>query len=52
MLQTTIEKLADLKLFAMAEKASQLAAGPSLSNLGPVEMLSFCVDAEYDKRRA
>jgi len=52
MLQTTIEKLSDMKLFAMAEKAAQLAASPSVSNLGPVEMLSFCVDAEHDKRRA
>lgn len=52
MLQMTIEKLADLKLFAMAEKAAQLGASPTASNLGAVEWLSFCVDAEHDKRRA
>lgn len=52
MLHATIEKLLDMKLFAMADKAEQLSASPSASSLGAIEMLSFCVDAEYDKRRA
>lgn len=52
MLQITLEKLADMKLFAMAHKAEQLAASPTASNLAPTELLSFCVDAEYDKRKA
>jgi DNA replication protein DnaC len=52
MLQATIEKLVDMKLFAMAEKAGQLAKSPNTTNLGPAEWFSFCVDAEYDKRRA
>lgn len=52
MLQATIEKLVDMKLFAMAEKAQQLNSSPAAASLGPAEMLSFCVDAEYDKRRA
>lgn len=51
MIHTTIEKLSDMKLHAMADKAAQLSAGPAASKLGPVEFLSFCVDAEYDKRR-
>jgi DNA replication protein DnaC len=52
MIQATIEKLVDMKLFAMAQKAQQLTDSPNTSNLGPTEILSFCVDAEYDKRRA
>lgn len=52
MLQATIEKLVDMKLFAMAQKAEQLSSSPTASALGPMEILSFCVDAEHDKRRA
>jgi DNA replication protein DnaC len=52
MLKATIEKLVDMKLFAMAEKAEQMSNSPTASTLGPAELLSFCVDAEYDKRRA
>ncbi len=51
MIQATMEKLSDMKLHAMAQKAGELAASPTAANLGPVEYLSFCVDAEYDKRR-
>lgn len=52
MIKATIAKLVDMKLFTMAEKAEQLSCSPTASALGPTEMLSFCVDAEYDKRRA
>lgn len=52
MIKATIEKLVDMKLFTMAEKARELSNSPAASNLGPTELLSFCVDAEYDKRRA
>jgi DNA replication protein DnaC len=51
MIQVTIEKLCDMKLHAMAAKADELIASPTASNLGPGEFLSFCVDAEYDKRK-
>lgn len=51
MIQTTLEKLSDMKLHAMAHKAGELSASPAVSKLGPVEFLSFCVDAEYDKRK-
>ena len=51
MLEATMEKLVDMKLFAMAQKAQQLSTSPAAAALGPAEMLSFCVDAEYDKRR-
>ena len=51
MIQATMEKLSGMKLYAMADKAAELSAGPALSKLGPVELLSFCVDAEYDKRK-
>ena len=52
MIKATIEKLVEMKLFTMAEKARELSTSPAVSNLGPAELLSFCVDAEYDKRRA
>jgi DNA replication protein DnaC len=52
MLQATLKKLVDMKLFTMAQKAEQLNSSPTASNLGPMQILSFCVDAEYDKRKA
>ena len=52
MINATIEKLVDMKLFTMAQKAGELSASPAAANLGPTELLSFCVDAEYDKRKA
>ena len=51
MIQATINKLSDMKLFAMAHKADQLAAGPAADDLDAVQFLSFCVDAEHDKRK-
>jgi DNA replication protein DnaC len=51
MIEATVEKLSQMKLFAMAQKAATLAASPAISTIGPVQMLSHCVDAEYDKRR-
>jgi len=52
MLEATMEKLNELRLFTMARKAAELAQSPGASTLGPIEMLSFCVDAEYDKRKS
>ena len=52
MIESTIQKLAEMKLFAMADKAQQMHASPAAADLGPLEMLSFCVDAEYDKRKS
>jgi DNA replication protein DnaC len=52
MIQSTIEKLVDMKLFAMADKAREIMNSPSSSEMGTEALLSFCVDAEYDKRKA
>ena len=52
MIKATLEKLVEMKLFTMAEKAEQLSGSSTASAMEPTEMLSFCVDAEYDKRRA
>jgi DNA replication protein DnaC len=46
-----MEKLSEMKLYAMADKAAELSASSAVSKLGPVEFLSFCVNAEYDKRK-
>lgn len=51
MIEATIDKLNDMRLYAMAQKATELAQSPKAADLGPLEMLSFCVDAEHDKRR-
>jgi len=51
MIKATMEKLSEMKLHAMADKAGELSAGPTASKLGSVEFLSFCVDAEFNKRR-
>jgi len=52
MLQATIQKLHELRLYAMADKAHQLSQSPQAAALGPVEFLAFCVSAEHDKRRS
>jgi DNA replication protein DnaC len=52
MIQATISKLHEMRLYAMADKAEQLNTSPQTSALGPLQALSFCVDAEYDKRRS
>jgi DNA replication protein DnaC len=52
MIQATIEKLADMRLFAMADKAREISGSPNAGQMGTIECLSFCVDAEYDKRKA
>ncbi|MBD3320852.1 MAG: AAA family ATPase [Chitinivibrionales bacterium] len=51
MIQATLDKLSDMKLYAMAEKAKELNESPNASNLEPVQFLSFCVDAEHHKRK-
>ncbi|MFW6254972.1 MAG: IS21-like element helper ATPase IstB [Chitinivibrionales bacterium] len=51
MINATLEKLSDMKLHAMAEKAGELNSSPTARGLGAIEYLSFCVDAEYDKRK-
>ena len=50
MINATLEKLSDMKLHAMAQKAEELNSSPKAKGLGAVEFLSFCVDAEYDSR--
>jgi DNA replication protein DnaC len=52
MIQATIQKLVDMKLFALADKAREMSNSTAATALGPLEFLSFCVDAEYDKRRS
>lgn len=51
MMELTIKKLQELKLYTMAEKAQALSSSNSVTQLTPIEMLSFCVDAEYDRRK-
>jgi len=51
MIQMTIDKLTDMKLHAMAKKAQELSISPRSHELSAEEYLSFCVDAEHDKRR-
>ena len=48
MIEQTIRKLNEMKLFAMADKLREL---PHNNQLDSTEQLAFMVDAEYDRRR-
>jgi len=51
MIEATISKLNEMRLFAMTDKIRELSSGSRLSSMGPMDFLAFLVDAEYDKRR-
>jgi len=51
MLEQTLRKINEMKLFGMAEKYSELARSPKYSKLTHDELLGFIVDCEYDRRR-
>jgi DNA replication protein DnaC len=51
MIESTVSKLHEMSLHAMAEKAKEISAGPTFSSLTPSDFLAFLVDTEYDKRK-
>jgi DNA replication protein DnaC len=50
MIEETLRKLNHLRLYAMVEQIRHLTDTNRLSNLSPDDLLSFVVDAEYDRR--
>ena len=48
MIEETIRKLNDMKLFAMSDKLREFTQNNQLSS---IEQLAFMVDAEYDRRK-
>jgi DNA replication protein DnaC len=50
MIEDTIRKLQQLRCYAMSEKIRQLMDSSTFQTLSSEEVLSFVVDAEYDKR--
>jgi len=51
MIESTISKLHEMSLHAMAEKTRELSTGPTFSSMTPADFLAFLTDAEYDKRK-
>jgi len=51
MIEATISKLNEMRLFAMTEKIRELSHGSKLSSMNPMDFLALLVDAEFDKRR-
>jgi DNA replication protein DnaC len=50
MIEDTIRKLQEMRLYAMSEKIRHLRETGRYPALGPDELLAFIVDSEYDKR--
>jgi DNA replication protein DnaC len=51
MIESTVSKLHEMGLHAMAEKADELSAGPTFLSMTPSDFLAFLVNTEFDKRR-
>jgi len=51
MIEQTISRLHNMKLYAMSEILTQLIQDTSRSDLTVTEAVSFMVDAEYNKRK-
>lgn len=50
MIEDTVRKLQEMRLYAMSEKIRHLREVGRYPTLGPDELLAFIVDSEYDKR--
>ena len=51
MIEETIRKLNDMKLFAMADKMREFTQNNRSGQFDSTEQLAFMVDAEYDRRK-
>jgi DNA replication protein DnaC len=50
MIEETLRKMQQLRLYAMSEQVRQLIDTSQIQKLTPTDFLSFVVDAEYNKR--
>jgi DNA replication protein DnaC len=51
MIEETLRKLHDMKLFSMADKLKELSGSDACEKLSYAEVLACLVDVEYDRRR-
>lgn len=51
MLNETLRKLNELKLYGMADKLSELSAGPKYAKFSHDEIIAFLVDHEHDRKK-
>ncbi len=51
MITETINKLNDMRLYAMSSKLKEFHQSTKISDLEPIEMITYMVDAEHDKRK-
>jgi len=51
MIEETLRKLNEMKLFAMADKLREFTQNNQSGQLNLAEQLVFIVDAEYDRRK-
>jgi DNA replication protein DnaC len=51
MIEQTLKKLSDMRLYAMAEKLKEFHQSAKLSAIEPLEMITYMVDSEHDKRK-
>ena len=50
MMEQTLHKLTDMRLYTMADKMRELSDRAQLTTLSPSDAIGMMVDAEYDKR--
>lgn len=51
MIEQTLNKLNDMRLYAMASKLKEFHQSAQLSAVEPLEMITYMVDSEHDKRK-
>lgn len=51
MIEQTLNKLSDMRLYAMAAKLKEFHQSTQLTTMEPLEMITYMVDSEHDKRK-
>jgi len=51
MIEQTLNKLNEMRLYAMASKLKEFHQSAKLSAMEPLEMITYMVDSEHDKRK-
>ena len=51
MIEQTLNKLADMRLYAMASKLKEFHESAQLNTIEPLELITYMADSEHDKRK-
>lgn len=51
MIEQTLSKLSDMRLYAMTSKLKEFYESAKLSTMEPLEIITYMVDSEHDKRK-